>query len=65
MGQIHDSIVASVYPPEKEMVLNTFKDIMCYKIKEAHPWLIVDLEAEFEITGIDQPWSTKKKIKWD
>jgi uracil-DNA glycosylase len=61
MGQIHDSIVASVHPEEREMVISTFQRVMCEDIKKAYDWLIIPLEADFEVTDVDCSWATKKK----
>jgi uracil-DNA glycosylase family 4 len=62
IGQIHDSIVFDLYPPEKDLVLNLCTGIMTRRIKRKWPWLIVPLLVEFEITDIDKPWYTKGGI---
>ena len=63
IGQIHDSIVLDLYPPEKKMVINLCKGIMTKRIKRKMPWIIVPLEVEFEMTEIDQAWYYKKEVK--
>lgn len=63
IGQIHDSIVFDMYPPEKKMVINLCKGIMTKRIKRRMPWIIVPLEVEFEMTEIDQAWYYKKEVK--
>lgn len=62
IGQIHDSIVFDLYPPEKELVMNLCKGIMTKRLRKKWPWLIVPLEIEFEITEIDGSWYTKKEV---
>lgn len=61
MGQIHDSILFDVEPSELIHVHSVVDDIMCHKIREKFPWIIVPMEIECEKTDVDQPWSTKKE----
>jgi len=63
IGQIHDSIVFDLYPPEKELVFNLCKGIMTKRITKKWPWIIVPLIVEFEMTEIDQAWYYKKEVK--
>jgi uracil-DNA glycosylase family 4 len=58
IGQIHDSIVASVHPDEKDMIIETFQRVMVKDIAKVHKWLIVNLEIEIGVTEVDKPWST-------
>ena len=62
IGQIHDSIVLDLYPPEEEMVFNLCKGIMTRRIRKVWPWLIVPLEVSFEMTEIDGTWYSKKEV---
>jgi len=59
IGQIHDSIIADLDPDEVHHVINTLNYIMNTKMRNELPWIIVPLEVDFELTEIDQPWSTK------
>jgi len=59
IGQIHDSIIADLHPDETYHVIDTLNNIMNVQMREELPWIIVPLEVDFELTGIDQPWSTK------
>jgi DNA polymerase-1 len=63
IGQIHDSIVFDLDPPEKDHVLKTTKDIGTIKIRQQFPWIIVPLQIDAEITPIDGSWYTKEKIQ--
>jgi hypothetical protein len=63
-GQIHDSIVMSVHPDEKDMILKLIHRIMTQDLVEAFDWMIVPMGAEIEMGEIDQPWSMKKEIKF-
>ena len=62
MGQIHDSILIDLYPPEQDKVLRLTEYTMTKKIRKVHDWIIIPLKVEFEITEVDQPWSTKKEF---
>ena len=61
IGQIHDSIVLDLVPGEKKDVLSAVKKIMTQYIRDRYSWIIVPLEVEFEVTGVDQSWYHKKK----
>ena len=63
VGEVHDSILIDLYPPEKEEALSFVKRVMEKDIVEEHKhWLIVPLEVEMEGTSIDEPWSKKKLL---
>jgi DNA polymerase len=65
MGQIHDSIVMSIYPPEKIRVLQALKQIMTKDLVETFPWAIVPMVIEIEMAKRDEPWSKKKPLILD
>jgi DNA polymerase I len=62
IGQIHDSIVFDLYPPEQNQVIRMAKKVMTKDIRNEFDFLIVPLDTEVEITEIDGSWYTKKKI---
>lgn len=62
-GQIHDSIFIDLCPTEKDEVIALINDIGTKKMVEQHPWIIVPMEMEFEISGIDEGWCGKDKVK--
>ena len=64
IGQIHDSILLSVFPPEQEHILKTAQRVMCEDIRKENKWIIVPLTVDFEITEVDGSWYTKEKIKY-
>jgi len=61
-GQIHDSILFDLYPDEEEHVIKTVNYIGTQKLRKTFNWIIVPMEIEYELTDIDQPWSTKQEI---
>lgn len=62
IGQIHDSILFDLCPDEEDYIISICKRIMCSDIREENKWIIVPLDVEFEITGIDESWYNKKNI---
>jgi len=56
VGQIHDSIIFDLYPPEKDHVIKTLRRIGTQDIREAFDWIIVPLEIDIEVTPIDGSW---------
>jgi len=62
IGQIHDSIVFDIYPPELETVLRIIKRVTCSDLPKAWPWIIVPLNIEAEVCDVDSSWADKKKI---
>lgn len=63
VGQIHDSMVGDINPRELKRWAKTTKRIMTEDIREAWPWVIVPLLAEFEATPVDAGWNEKEKIE--
>ncbi len=63
IGQIHDSIIFDLYPPEKDHVIATLNQIGTIDIRERFDWIIVPLEIEYEIAPIDHSWYDTEEIK--
>jgi DNA polymerase-1 len=59
IGQIYDQIIFDVHPDEKKHVLKKVEDIMCHKIRERFPWIIVPLRVDWESSGINASWAVK------
>lgn len=57
IGQIHDSIIIDVDPNELEYIKKEVRRTMCETIREVHPWVIVPLDIDAEITEINGNWS--------
>jgi len=62
IGQIHDSILFDLYPPETKHVLTTVKRVMCEDIRKENTWIVVPLDVDFEITPINGSWYEKEGI---
>jgi DNA polymerase-1 len=63
IGQIHDSILFDVVEEELEELKKVIKEICTVKVREHFKWIIVPLEIEAEITGINESWNLKKEIE--
>jgi DNA polymerase I-like protein with 3'-5' exonuclease and polymerase domains len=63
IGQIHDEIRMSVHPDELDYVLELTNWVMAEWARRRHPWVIVPLETEFKVAGVDQPWAMEKKVR--
>ena len=61
IGQIHDSLILNIYPPELNHVLSTVKRVMTEEIRKEFPWIILPLLSEIEVAEIDQPWNLKEE----
>jgi len=60
IGQIHDSIIFDVHPPELDRVLEIAKRVTCKDLLKAWDWIIVPLKIDAELCEIDQSWYYKK-----
>lgn len=63
-GQIHDSILFDLHPDEEEHVIKTINYVGTQKLRETFDWIIVPMAIEYELTDINQPWSTKKEVDY-
>ena len=62
VGQIHDSIVMSVHPSEKAMILKIIQRIMTKDLVEMFDWIVTSMGVEIEMGEINEPWSMKKAV---
>jgi DNA polymerase-1 len=56
IGQIHDSLVMDVYPPELNHIKETLERIVKVELPKVWPWIIVPLEIEVDEYGANAPW---------
>lgn len=62
LGQVHDSIIASVAPHEEELFDYLIWFYGTQEVRKFYKWIDLDLEIEKSATPeIDQPWSMKGK----
>ena len=52
-GQIHDSMLLDIYPPETLLVIQIAKEICEVRTQKAFSWLTIPLEVEIELSEID------------
>lgn len=62
VGQIHDSIVADVYAPEKDDFLGMCKQVMTIDLLKHWKWLIVPMDIEAEIGELGASWHELKGV---
>ncbi len=62
IGQIHDSILASVHKKEIKQYTEMAKEIMLEEIKDTMRWLIVPLKVEAEACEVGESWFEKKAL---
>jgi len=60
VSQVHDSMILDVHPSELEHVCKTIKVVAEQELLAHWDWIIVPMEIEFEVCGVDRPWSEKK-----
>jgi len=63
IGQIYDSIVNDLYPPEEEEIIYLINDIGTVRVRKEFDWIIVPLRIDHEITEIDGTWYDKKDVR--
>lgn len=63
IGQIHDSIVLDIYPPEWKTITLLIRKTMTIDIRKHWPWIIVPLDIEAELTPVDGNWYQKKVVE--
>ncbi len=56
VGQIHDSILIDAHPDEFERIKAALYHIVKELLPNAWKWIIVPLEIETEVYGVDKPW---------
>jgi len=63
IGQIHDSMVKDYHPDEVADVIRETGIIITKRMTEHWPWLIVPMEAEFKLAGVDESWNDMVEYK--
>jgi len=61
IGQIHDSIIFDIFPPELEYIKRIVKKITCVLLQKTWDWIIVPMDIEAEICEVDKSWAEKEK----
>lgn len=62
VGQIHDSMLLDIYPPEKDIVLAQARHIMTQQIMSAWSWICVPLDIGIDLAPQDKSWYHKQEI---
>jgi DNA polymerase-1 len=61
IGQIHDSILLDVHPDEVEIIARRLCEISTIELLKEWKWIILPLEIDLAICGVDEPWLKKQK----
>jgi DNA polymerase I len=61
IGQIHDSILIDTHPDEVEVVAKYLIEITTIELLEKWKWIILPLEIDLAICGVDESWLKKEK----
>ena len=64
IGQIHDSLILDVYPPELEKLMKIIQRITTVDLRKHWDWINVPLIIDAEICGIDKSWAEKNTFKF-
>lgn len=56
IGNIHDSIVFDINPDELEEIKPIIRHVMTKDIRDEFDWIILDLDIDAEISGVDKSW---------
>jgi DNA polymerase I-like protein with 3'-5' exonuclease and polymerase domains len=65
IAQIHDNAILDCPPEETKAVYDLSTEIATSRIRIAYPWIKVPLLIDWEETGIDESWYSKKEIMDD
>lgn len=60
VGEIHDSLVADIYPPELDIFLAKCKQVMTVDLPEHWKWINVPIDVEAELAPRGANWFEKK-----
>lgn len=60
INQIHDSMLLDVNPDELNFIIKTVNRITTKELAEHWDWIILPMEIEMDICGVDESWATKK-----
>jgi len=63
VNQIHDALILDVHPDELEHVTRTVRRVTCVDLPKAWKWIIVPLDVEADLCGVDESWADKEGYK--
>ena len=61
IGQIHDSLIMDMYPPEEKEVNKIVKRVMCEDVREANKFITVPLDIDIKRSEVNGSWYMKKE----
>ena len=63
VGQIHDDMMTDYVENELKEIIEIIDYFGTERIREVHPWIIIPLKIDHEISGIDGNWAEMDEIK--
>jgi DNA polymerase I-like protein with 3'-5' exonuclease and polymerase domains len=63
IGQVHDSMITDTEPSELSHVYITTKRVTSVELQQAWPWLVMPMDVDFAVTGVDESWNKKVPLK--
>lgn len=64
VGQIHDDMVVDTHPDELKEVAKLIEHITCVMLPDHWKWIIVPIEIETSMAGVDEPWGATEEFNW-
>lgn len=62
IGQIHDELVFTNEPEEKDQIIDMLRSVACILLPHKWPWIIVPLEIEANVFEVGAPWSSSSSV---
>jgi len=63
VGQIYDDMITDYEDHELEQMIETIDYYGTQEVRDRHKWIIIPLEIDHEISGIDGNWAEMEEVK--
>ena len=64
VGQIHDSMVLDIYPPELKEITALVNEVTTVRLPKAFTWINIPLSIDAEIAPVDGTWAEMEEYKF-
>ena len=62
VGQVHDEVTLDVLPEELDYIARSVKRVTCKDLPDAWDWIILPLEVDAGLAGVDESWADIKNF---